>query len=248
MLLNDKNQKKYQSSFNRWARLRITTYSQMRFVIIFTLFLFGPLLWQIPQKASLIVSTILNLAVLSSIIAVALVIIFFTAKYDRVKLSRAAVIYTVKSTIDDLDDEDLIKAALSLNMMLLAISDYLSQKSLRLGELEFSPVKYIGIDSSSIIKRNLSFYLQSRCDTADLKLRLSKMATSLISNNRLAYRDISDLMIWLGRDTEDIGETEKNFTDKHQSLMKLLPLVLSFVGPLIVATIGFVINSNKTPP
>ena len=231
----EKNSINYERIFNRWVRLRRINTFVIFFIIAFSAIFYIPLIWQTLQESDITLSVVIFSLILIPFMSFFSFQFFYTFKSERIKISKEAIIYTAIVSADELKGGNQLKAALSLRIMLFAISDYLSQRAIKLGEELYSPIKFARIYLSLLLKRNLSFYIQNQCDTSELKFRLHKITSSLVGNDPLYYIDICNFLTWLGQDTKDAGDLTESFTEKHPLLTAFMLPIITVLG--IIATI-----------
>lgn len=223
-----------ESTFNRWVQKKRTAVIDILFPSLMTIIFFIGIIQQLIKEVGNISSIIIFLIFLIFIGTIIFVTMYDSIKKERINIAREAAIFSIISTINDLNNGDRLKASLSLKTTLLAISDHLNKKTLKLGNRSYAPISFVGVNPTLLLKRNLSLYIQTNNEGTELVLKLYNIVYSLIVNYRYSYIFISDFYNWLGNETKDIGYTEQNFIDKHPLLMNFLPLIISILGVITI--------------
>lgn len=150
------------------------------------------------------------------------------------RLSRKACIFVALAAAEDLEKSDPVRAALSMDKLLLALSDLLGQKSIALGMSAVPPGEYMHITPGKIPKRAVFQAIQASEDTNDFQERLRHLASGLRSKVDTGYLATHKFLAWLDWKTKDYQEASKSFFEKRPTLRT----IIVYLGPPTVAALG----------
>ena len=250
-------------SFKRWSFLR--TWEIRTFWVLFGLYcltfivypLVNPLInVHIPVPRNLPLVNVpraygpLYLAMIIVAGVIYFVVIAFTRFFIIPKrlggFSQYASIYTATVAAEELKKGNTVLASLSLDNLLLTLSDFLKQKLVCLGPYSVAPVDFMHIKPESISKLEVFKTIEINKDTSDIQKELEVLATRLHGDPCEGYLAANRFLIWLDNKVEPHHTGHPSIRDKHQYLKTLLPQVVSVASvvlPFISAMLFSKINS-----
>lgn len=181
--------------------------------------------------------------VLGLIYVIAIIVIWW--RYFRWilgKLSKEACIFAAIVAADDLERGNPVKASLSMDRLLLALSDFLRQKSVALGVSYVTPHDFMHVTPETIPRRAVRQAIQAKKDTRDFQERLRDVAIGLCGNMDEGYLAAHQFLVWLDRKTERYQQVSKSFLEKRPALRTILlsvfPIILPPIAGIVVAVMA----------
>jgi len=154
-------------------------------------------------------------------------------------LSTEACVFLAIVTAEDLERVNPVRASVSVDRLLLALSDSLGQKLVALGVSLVTPKDFMYITPETIPKRAVRRAIQANEDTKDFQERLCDLAIGLRGNVDEGYSASHQFLVWLDKKTESYRLESQSFLDKRPALrtiiLKVAPVVLPPVCAVVVA-------------
>lgn len=191
----------------------------------------------IPETLSM---RIIIMGVLLLYVAIPIAIRQYHFKWEVGQLSKEACVYAAIVAAEDLEGGNPVRASLSIDKLLLALSDYLGLKLVPLGSSSAAPSKYMQVTPETIPKRAVFRAIQASGDTKEFQERLRDLAIGLHGNDEDAgYPAAHQFLVWLDRTAEPHRQVSQSFLDKHRTLrtmlLKVAPVFLPLVSAIVVA-------------
>jgi len=165
--------------------------------------------------------------------AVPIAIRRWVIKWRIGKFSKEACIFAALVASEDLESGNPVKASLSMDKMLSALSNFLEQKLVALGVNSDTPRKFMYVMPETIPRKAVFRAIQTSEDTKDFQERLRNLAIGLRGNADAGYLAAHQFLVWLDKNTKDYQETSKTFLDKHPTLRT----ITVYLGPPAVAAL-----------
>jgi len=160
-------------------------------------------------------------------------------KWRLGKLSKEACIFAAIVAAEDLDGGNAVRACLSMDRLLLALSDFLGQKLVALGVSFVTPGEIMQVTPETIPKRAVFRAIQAIGDTKEFQERLRDLAIGLHGNEDAGYPAAHQFLVWLDRKAEPYRRISQSFLDKRPTLrtmlLKVAPVFLPAVSAIVVA-------------
>ena len=157
------------------------------------------------------------------------------------RLSKEACIFAAIVAAEDLEKANPVRASLSMDKLLLALSDFLRQKLVALGASYVTPHEFMHVKPEEIPRRAVFRAIQASEDTKDFQERLDNLAIGLHSNMGEGYLVAHRFLTWLDQKAEPYRKVSQSPLEKRPLLKTMLlevaPIILPFVGAIVVATL-----------
>jgi len=158
----------------------------------------------------------------------------YPVKWRLGRLSKEACIYAASEAADDLERGNPVRASLSTDKLLSALSDLLGQKLVTLGASSVAPQDFMHVTPETIPRRAVRQAVQASEDIEVFQERLSDLVVGLRGKVDARYIAAHKFLVWLDQKTESYQETSRSYFDKHPTL-KTVVLAL---GPSIIGALG----------
>lgn len=152
-------------------------------------------------------------------------------------LSKDAAVFAALVAAEDLKRGDPVRASLSMDKLLIALSHLLAQKSVDLEMSHVPPEDLMHITPRNIRRKAIFQAVQASEDTTDFQNKLCELASGLQSNADAGYLAAHKFLIWLNQKTESDHEASQSFFEKHPTLRT----VIVYLGPSTVAALGGIV-------
>lgn len=154
------------------------------------------------------------------------------------RLAKEACVFAAIVAAEDLDGGNAVRACLSMDRLLLALSDYLELKLVPLGLSSAAPSKYMQVTPETIPKRAVFRAIQASEDTKEFQESLRDLAIGLHGNEDAGYPAAHQFLVWLDRTAEPYRKISQSFLDKRPTLrtmlLKVAPVFLPPVSAIVV--------------
>lgn len=186
-------------------------------------------------------------------------------KRRKHRVSRKACIFLARTAAESLKQGNTVRASLSMDRLLSALSDFIKQKLVSLATIQYAPRNsweaalfvtlnfWYGTRSApqnliyvrpEKIPRKAVFQVIASGYTGGFQERLRDLATGLDGNIDKRYLSASEFLTWLDRETELYQKDySKSFFERYPALK----VVLTTLGPLIVALAAVATLITQTP-
>ena len=158
------------------------------------------------------------------------------------KLSKGAAVFAAIVTAEDLERGNPVRAALSIDRLLSALSDFLGQKLVALGVSYVTPQDFMYVTTETIPRRAVRRAIQANEDTKDFQERLRNVAIGLHDSADTGYLAAYQFLVWLDQKTESYQQTSKSFLDKRLTLKTMLlnvfPVILPPLAGIAIAVLA----------
>ena len=155
------------------------------------------------------------------------------------QLSKDAAVFAAIVAAEDLERGNPVKASLSMDRLLSALSDFLGQKLVPLGAIFVTPRDFMHITPSKIPRRAVFRAVQANEDTKDFQERLGSVAIGLSGKVDADYPAAHQFLIWLNQKAEPYRKGSESFLDERPILKTMLlevaPVILPFAGEIVIA-------------
>ncbi len=155
------------------------------------------------------------------------------------QLSKDAAVFAAIVAAEDLERGNPVKASLSMDRLLSALSNFLGQKLVPLGASLVTPQDFMHITPSKMPRRAVFRAVQASEDTKDFQERLGNVAIGLSGKVDAGYLAAHQFLVWLDQKAEPYRKGSQSFLDKHPILKTMLlevaPVILPFAGAIVVA-------------
>lgn len=150
------------------------------------------------------------------------------------KLSKGAAVFAAIVTAEDLERGNPVRATLSMDRLLSALSDFLGQKLVALGVSYVTPQDFMYVTTETIPRRAVRRAIQANEDTKDFQERLRNLAIGLHGSVDAGYLAAYQFLIWLDRKTESYQQESKSFLERRPALKTMLLNVFPVILPPLV--------------
>lgn len=182
------------------------------------------------------------IVVLGLLYVIVLIVIRWRIKWRIGKLSKEACIYAAIIAADELERGDPVRASLSTDRLLLALSDFLGQKLVALGASSVTPQDFMHVTPETIPRRAVRQAIQANEETKDFQERLRNVAIGFRGNVDAGYLAAHQFLVWLDRKTERYQQASKTFLDKRPALRTVLlnvcPIILPPLAGIVTALLA----------
>jgi len=155
------------------------------------------------------------------------------------QLSKDAAVFAAIVAAKDLKRGNPVKASLSMDRLLPALSDFLGQESVTLGVSSVTPKKIMHVTPERIPIRAVFRAVQANEDTKDFQERLRDLVVGLRGKVDVRYIAVHQFLVWLNQKAEPYREGSQSFLDERPILKTMLlqvaPIILPFAGAIVVA-------------
>lgn len=155
------------------------------------------------------------------------------------QLSKDAAVFAAILAAEDLERGNPVRASLSMDRLLSALSDFLGQKLVALGTHYVAPLDFMHITPGKIPRRAVFRAIQVSEDTTDFQERLGNVAIGLSGKVDAGYLAVHQFLVWLNQKAEPYRKESQSFLDEHPILKTILlevaPVILPFAGAIVVA-------------
>ena len=151
--------------------------------------------------------------------------------------SKDAAVFTALVAAKDLKKGNPVKASLSIDRLLIALSHLLAKKSVDLEMSHVSPEHLMHITPHKIRKRAVFQVVQASKDTTGFQKKLRELARGLQSNADSGYLAAHEFLIWLDKETKCYHDSSQSFFEKHPTLRT----ATEHLGPPIIAALGGIV-------
>ncbi len=162
-------------------------------------------------------------------------------KWRLGKLSKEAYIFAAIVAAEDLEKGNPVRAFLSMDRLLSALSDYLGQKLVALGVSYVTPQEFMHVTPETVPRRAIRRAVQANEDTKDFQERLRNLAIGLCANVDAGYLAAYQFLVWLDRKTESYQQASKSFLDRRPALRAILlnvfPIILPPLAGIVTAVL-----------
>ena len=187
-------------------------------------------------EAEILFYGVMGLCIIYS--AVPIVIQQCVVKRNKRRLSKKASIFVALAAAEDLEEGNPVRASLSMDRLLSALSDFIRQKLVPLGAIWVTPQDFMHVTPETIPRRAVFQAIQASEDTNVFQERLRNLAIGLQGNIDEGYLAAYKFLAWLDRETGRYQETySKSFFEKHPSFKT----ILVYLGPPTFAALGGII-------
>jgi hypothetical protein len=167
--------------------------------------------------------------------AVPIVIQQCVIKRSKRRLSRKACIFVALAAAKNLEEGNPVRASLSMDRLLLTLSDFLRQKLVPLGAIWVCPQDFMHVTPEKIPRRAVFQAIQDKEDTKDFQERLHNLEKGLRGKGDAGYLAAHKFLAWLDRKTKLYQEVySKSFFERHPTLRT----IIVYLGPPTVAALG----------
>ena len=167
--------------------------------------------------------------------AVPIVIQQCVIKRSKRRLSRKACIFLALTSAKNLKEGNPVRASLSMDRLLLALSDFIRQKLVPLGAIWVTPEDFLHVTPEKIPRRAVFQAIQDKEDTKDFQERLHNLEKGLRGKGDAGYLAAHKFLTWLDQKTEPYHEAySKSFFERHPTLRT----IIVYLGPPTVAALG----------
>jgi len=153
-------------------------------------------------------------------------------------LSTEACVFLAIVTAEDLERVNPVRASVSVDRLLLALSDFLGQKLVALGVSLVTPKDFMYITPETIPKRAVRRAIQASQDTKDFQERLCNLAIGLRGNVDAGYCAAHQFLVWLDKKAESYRLESQSFLDKRPTLrtivLQIAPIIVPPVSAIII--------------
>ena len=180
--------------------------------------------------------------VLGLLYVIALIVIRWRyIKWRLGQLSKEACVFAAIIAAEDLGEGNPVRASLSMDRLLSALSDFLGQKLVTLGVSSVTPQDFMHVTPETVPRRAVRRAIQANEDTKDFQERLHNVAIGLCGNVDAGYLAAHQFLVWLDRKTESYQQASKSFLDKRPALRTMLlnvfPVILPPVAGIVTAVL-----------
>jgi len=182
---------------------------------------------------------LLAIVVLGLIYIIVLIVIWF--RYFRWilgKLSKEACIFAAIVAVEDLERGNPVRAYLSVDRLLSALSDFLRQKLVALGVSYVTPYDFMHVTPETIPRRAVRRAIQTNEDTREFQERLLNVAIGLRGDVDAGYLAAHQFLVWLDQKTESYKQVSKSFLDKRPTLRTMLLSVCPVILPPLAGIVA----------
>ena len=155
------------------------------------------------------------------------------------KFSKEACIFAAMVASEDLERGNPVRASLSIDKMLSALSNLLEQKLVTLGVSSDTPRKFMYVMPATIPRKAVFRAVQASEDTKDFQESLRNLAIGLRDNADEGYLAAHQFLVWLDKNTESYKQASKTFLDKRPTLRTVLlnicPVILPPLAVIVTA-------------
>jgi len=247
--------KKYEVTFRKWDLERrvlirgfwiLTSLYILTFVVyplleplIYTFFAISTVspekVLGVPQQSWLPIIVGLGLLYFIAIVVIRLCLI----PRSLGRLSKGSCIFTAISAAEDLENGNPVRASLSMDKLLLALSYFLRQKLVALGASYVTPHEFMHVKPEAIPRRAVFRAIQANEDTKDFQERLDNLAIGLHGDKSEGYLIAHQFLTWLDKRAEPYRKGSQSYLDKRPILKTMLlevaPVILPFISAIVVA-------------
>ncbi len=154
-------------------------------------------------------------------------------------LSAEACVFLAIVAAEDLERVNPVRASVSVDRLLLALSDFLGQKLVALGVSLVTPKDFMYITPETISERAVRRAIQASEDTKDFQERLCDLAIGLRVNVDAGYSAAHQFLVWLDKKAEAYRLEPQSFLDKRPTLrtivLRVAPIIVPPVSAVVVA-------------
>lgn len=181
----------------------------------------------------------------------------FRMKPRKHRSSKDACMFLARTAAESLEQGNKVRASMSMNRLLSALSDFMRQKLVSLetrpsarqnflvaalaAPLNFfvgtrgAPRSFVHVTPEKIPRKAVYQAIQASEDTGDFQKMLRDLIIGLGGNVDESYLSASEFLIWLDKETEPYQKVySQSFFDRYPTLKT----GLTYAGPIIVALVA----------
>ena len=155
------------------------------------------------------------------------------------QLSKDAAVFAAIVAAEDLERGNPVRASISMDRLLSALSNFLGQKLVLLGTHYVAPQAFMHITPGKIPRRAVFRAVQASEDTKDFQERLGNVAIGLSGKVDAGYLAVHQFLVWLDQKAEPYRKGSQSFLDKRPILKTMLlevaPVIFPFASAIVVA-------------
>lgn len=174
--------------------------------------------------------------------AVPIVIQQCVIKRSKRQNSGQACIFVALTAAEDLEQGNLVRASLSMDRLLSALSDFIKQTLVPLEAISVTAQDLMHVTPEKIHREAVFQAIQTSKDTKGFQERLRDLAIGLHGNMNEGYLPAHKFLAWLDQETKLYQKTySKSFFERHPTLRTVIP----YLAPIATALGGIAILVAK---